>query len=310
VIADFRIQLGILIDNLSRVYHFGKVPNRTRKSSAGKATKTYKAPKKKAISKRTRSQKHKLIEGVEENQSKSYPFRRRHKSKAKLDHKVHILTEDLRSDTNSILDLLADPFILSPQKKNNNMVVKQSELPEQSTHTDVFEELHYSVCAEEHVEVQQPLLQLYDQPIYPLTAEEPIEVEEVASNDPFTAAPKLDYPLPAGEAKEVDEVASKDPFTAAVELQYPLPAEEANELEEVASNELLSATAELEYPLTAEQKKEVEEAPAELTKEVEEAPAELTKELEEAPAELTKEVEEAPAEQPKEVARPSRAKKI
>jgi hypothetical protein len=47
VIADFRIQLGIHIDNLSSVYHFGKVPNRTRKSSAGKVAKTYKAPKKK-----------------------------------------------------------------------------------------------------------------------------------------------------------------------------------------------------------------------------------------------------------------------
>jgi hypothetical protein len=117
VIADFRIQLGILIDNLSSVYHFGKVPNRTRKSSGGKATKMYKAPKKKAVSKRTRPQKHKLIEDVVETQSKSYPFRRRHKSKAKADHKVQILTEDLKSDSESMLDLLADPFIPSPQKK-------------------------------------------------------------------------------------------------------------------------------------------------------------------------------------------------
>ncbi len=156
-------------------------------------------------------------------------------------------------------------------------------------------------------------------------------MEEVLSNDPFTAAPKFDFPLPAGEAKEVNEVASTDPFTAAVELSYPLPAEEANELEEVASNEPFSATAELEYSLTAEQPKEVEESPAELTKEVEEAtaevikeveeataevrkeveeaPAYVTKELEEAPAQLTVEVEEPLAEQPKLVARSSRAKK-
>ena len=127
VIADFRIQLGILIDNLSSVYHFGKVPNRTRKSSGGKATKTYKAPKKKAISKRTRSQKHKLIEGVEETQSKSYPFRCHHKLKAKVDHKVQILTEDLKSDSESILDLLANPIIPSPQKKKNDDNLKDIE---------------------------------------------------------------------------------------------------------------------------------------------------------------------------------------
>jgi hypothetical protein len=75
VIADFRNQLGILIENLSSVYHFGKVPKRTRKSSGGKATKTYKAPKKRAVSKRTRSQKHKLIEGLEETKNESSPFR-------------------------------------------------------------------------------------------------------------------------------------------------------------------------------------------------------------------------------------------
>jgi hypothetical protein len=191
VIPDFRIRLGILIDNLSGVYHFGKVPNRTQKSSAGKATKTYKAPKKKAVSKRTRSQKHKLIEGVEETQSKSYPFRGRHKSKAKLDHKVQILTEDLKSDSDSILDLLADPFIPSPQKKYNDGKLK----------------------------VEQPLLPLYDQPIYSLTAEEAKEVEEVASNDPFTAAAELEYPLTAEEAKEVDEVAPNDPFTATANFE-------------------------------------------------------------------------------------------
>jgi hypothetical protein len=50
-----------------------------------------------------------------------------------------------------------------------------------------LEELHYSVCAEEHLEIEQPLLPLYDQPIYPLAAEEPKEVEEVASNDPYSS---------------------------------------------------------------------------------------------------------------------------
>jgi hypothetical protein len=67
------------------------------------------------------------------------------------------------------------------------IVVKQPELPEQPTHSNVLEELHYSVCAEEHLEIEQPLLPLYDQPIYPLAAEEPKEVEEVASNDPYSS---------------------------------------------------------------------------------------------------------------------------
>jgi hypothetical protein len=149
------------------------------------------------------------------------------------------------------------------------IVVKQRELPEQSTHTDVLEELHYSLCAEEHLEVEQLLLPLYDQPIYPLAAEEPTELEEVASKDLFTAAAELQYPYPAEEAKEVDEVAaSNDPFTVVAELKYPLTEEEPKELEEVASNDPFTTMAELEYPSTAEEPKEVEEATAEQPKEV------------------------------------------
>jgi len=52
-----------------------------------------------------------------------------------------------------------------------------------------------------------------------LTAEEAKEVEEVASNDPFTAAAELEYPLTAEEAKEVDEVAPNDPFTATANFE-------------------------------------------------------------------------------------------
>ncbi len=82
------------------------------------------------------------------------------------------------------------------------IVVKQPELPEQPTHSNVLEELDYPVCAEEHLEIEQPLLPLYDQPIYPLAAEEPKEVEEMATNDLFTATEEVEYPLAAEEPKK------------------------------------------------------------------------------------------------------------
>jgi hypothetical protein len=123
VIDDFRKQLGSLIDNLSSVYHFGKLPKSSRRKSCSKATKAYKAPKEKVLSKRTRSQKHKLLDGLQDNNKKSSPFRRRHKLKDNVvsdapDQKVQIFTEDLKSYSESILDLLADPFLPSPEKKN------------------------------------------------------------------------------------------------------------------------------------------------------------------------------------------------
>jgi len=40
-------QLGSLIDNLSSVYHFGKLPKSSQRKSGSKATKAYKAPKEK-----------------------------------------------------------------------------------------------------------------------------------------------------------------------------------------------------------------------------------------------------------------------
>jgi len=116
-------QLGSLIDNLSSVYHFGKLPKSSQRKSGSKATKAYKAPKEKLLSKRTHSQKHKLLDGLQDNKKKSSPFRCRHKLKANVvsdapDQKVQILTEDLKSDSESVPYLLADSFLPLPEKKN------------------------------------------------------------------------------------------------------------------------------------------------------------------------------------------------
>jgi len=238
VITDFREQLGSLIDSLSSVHHFGKLPKSSRRKSGGKATKACKATKEKVFPKRTCSRKHKLLDGVLDNNKKSSPFRRHRKLKGNVAHNapdqnIQVLTEDLKTDSESVLDLLADPFLPSPEKKNAYVELKDSkhqghllkhdnlqsyanESPLPPDQVEEVDELASKIITlVQHSEV--PNQQLCDANESTLPANHLEEVEEpgskittvVKQSEVLNQQPCTESPVPDDQLEEVEELASK-----------------------------------------------------------------------------------------------------
>jgi hypothetical protein len=101
VVDEFRLQLGTLVDNLSSVYHHGKLPKRTKRKDSTKKQRATKGKIKKKHNE-GKNQSHKQKSSVE---------------RMKPESPIILLPEDLHSDTDSVLQLLAaDPFLPSPEK--------------------------------------------------------------------------------------------------------------------------------------------------------------------------------------------------
>ena len=276
VITDFREQLGSLIDNLSSVYHFGKLPKSSWRKSGGKATKACKATKEKVFPKRTRSRNHKLLDGVLDNNKKSSPFRRHRKLKGNVAHNapdqnIQVLTEDLKTDSESVLDLLADPFLPSPEKKNAYVELKDSkhqghllkhdnlqsyanESPLPPDQVEEVDELASKIITlVQHSEV--PNQQLCDANESTLPANHLEEVEEPGSKittvlkqlEVLNQQPRTgnESPVPADQLEEVEEpgseistalkqskVLNQQPCTG---NESPVPDDQLEEVEELAS---------------------------------------------------------------------------
>jgi hypothetical protein len=100
-VTEFRIQLGTLIDNLSSVYKFGKLPAPPRGKKAYQTKMAARSNRIKKLStahKRCGKRKADMVD-------------------SKLKPSVQITIADLPSDNDSVLELLhEDPFMPSPQK--------------------------------------------------------------------------------------------------------------------------------------------------------------------------------------------------